>query len=218
MVAYFVPIGLMSAAPPPSLVFGSAGSTMEIGSGTHTHTGLSFRTAGPTRTLIVFAGLGNGTGGFVNSLSIGGVPATLVSSVNVGTGTSSQIWVASVPSGTSGSVSLSGPSGNWNSMVCVYAAYDLASNTPTDTSTDISFPVSTSVSVQANGIVIAGMTVFASNPGSASWSGITQDFAANYSGDGLSGASRVATSATTVNASGTYSIGGTGCGCTASFR
>jgi hypothetical protein len=202
---------------PPSLVYTGAVDSVVNVSGAHSSAGLAFGAADPTRLMIAVLGYSNGTGGSVGSVTIGGVSATLVATAN-NSGRFSEIWLAAVPTGTTGTIARSGPTGNWTSAVGVYAAYNLLSATATATDTNTATPIVTSVAVSDYGIAVT--TAYATGtPSGSSMSGATQDFVDIFATAGiLVGGSFTTTAATTLNATTTLTGGLTRAGCTASFR
>jgi hypothetical protein len=226
-----------SGSPPPAVAFEGVNNVIDKGN-SHTHSGLSFGSAKSDRLLIAtltydannIAGLG--------SVTIGGVPATRLvkrlynQSAGATLTPSSEIWAASVPTGTSGSVVLNvNTSGNpWTSSVAIYAATGLRGTTPTATmsSDDVSHfgTLNMSVSVQGGGFAIA--TAYFEGSGTATsstWTGATQTFfdAMNNSlgGEGAqSDALASVTSTQTVNTTTKFNGGSLIgiVGCIAAFR
>jgi hypothetical protein len=201
----------------PTLTYtGATGATVNT-SGTHSAAGLSFGTVDSTRLIICVLGYSNGTGGSVGSVTIGGIAATKVVGTS-NTGRFSEIWIAAVPTGTTGTIARSGPTGNWTSDVGVYAAYNLLSATATATDVSAATPIVTSVAVSDYGVAVT--TAFANgSPTGSSMTGATQDFVDIVSSAAiLVGGSFTTTAATTLNVTTTLNGGLTRAGCTASFR
>lgn len=111
----------------------------------------------------------------ITSCTIGGITATLaVAALNTtgGAHVQNNIYIAAVPTGTSGTVAVGG-AGTGGLAVALYALYGLGSATPTTTASSLANPSTMSLaSLPAGSFVIAGSEVFnAIN----SWSGVTQD-------------------------------------------
>jgi hypothetical protein len=207
----------------------------------HTHSGLNFGAAKSDRLLIVTLTYPANNITHLNSVTIGGVAATRLvrryfnQDFPTTTTPSSEIWAASVPTGTSGSVVLNVSTGGnlWSSSVAVYAATGLRSTTPTATNAadDVSHfgTLNLSVSVQGGGFAIA--TAYFEGSGtaaSATWTGAPKTFfdAINNSlgGEGAqSGALQSVTTSQTVNTTTVFKTSGGSTllqivGCIAAFR
>lgn len=203
---------------PPVLTYRDS-STNDT-NGTHTHSGLSFGPANSSRALIALFTTNVYAVSSVSSVSIGGVSATLVVR-QISGGMSSEIWIAAVPSGTSGSVVLVGPSGGtqWDSGLGVYSVTDLIGLTATDTDTGGGSginPVSTSVDVQPLGILVSvgGNNINSSN---ITWTNATRDYFLSYT-NASSGASFTAAAGTTRTLSTSFSGSQRSVVATAAFR
>lgn len=225
MVLYYTPLFLGTPALPTLSYTGATGGVINS-SGTHMFSGLSFGAENSARDIIVvaFGSAGTVPGDSPSSCTIGGISATKVVA-GVTNPEWSQIWIAAVPTGTSGTVTLSGPSGNWSAVVGVYAANYLQSATATATDNHSGSPVTLGpTTVPTNGILVGtfGSAATSGTVGTASWTGgVTQDFDQNTfsaGGIGLSGASYIATSSASLSTSAAYSNGGLARGCWAAFR
>jgi hypothetical protein len=224
MVLYYTPLMLGVPSLPVLTLVDSTNGFVASSASPHTSAGMNFGTADPTRKLILvaFGTAGSVASGNPSSCTIGGVTATLAASVVISQ-VWSHIWIADVPTGTSGSVVLSGVSGNWVSACALYAVTNLQSSTPTATSTDSVLPITLgSTTVPANGILVGTIgSNSAGSVGTASWTGsITQDFDSQFLAGkfAISGASYTALASASLSTSATYSGGGTGTGGWAAFR
>lgn len=135
--------------------------------------GVNFGTADGSRYLVVASNAVSSIGNPPTGCTIGGISATLIiqgSATNV-TQTTSQIWIALVPTGTSGTVAFSG--GVISAMsVQVYNLIGLSSASADATTTGTT---SGSLSVNSNGTVFAAAGDLFTGSGSATWTGLTGD-------------------------------------------
>jgi len=209
-------------SPSPSIVFTDVSTTSVDGSGTLNFTGLSFGAENPTRRIIAVLGWIRGTGGSLSTCTIGGVSANLaVRGTGFNSNSFSDIWIADVPTGTSGTVALSGVSGNWAAYCAVYQALHLRSNAPVSTDSDGNGALSMSVGVPSRGIVVATARVAAfGSVGTNSWSGIPRDFNQTFNSNNaaLVGGSNTYPSASTASVAISWSNASDDVGSMASFR
>jgi hypothetical protein len=135
----------------------------------------------------------------ISSVTVAGIAATRrVNSDHA------QIWTATVPTGTTGTITVVSSSGTLNG-IGVYSLYGLSSEVPVDTDAGSS---SASVDVNSGGFVIAS---FAANTpaGTPTWTGLTRDWFAAVGGSAnFSTASDLFATAQTVAISET-GVGGT---------
>lgn len=192
------------APPPPALTYRD-NNVVGASTGSHTHSGLAFGPASSTRAII--AALNYSSGGS-QAITIGGIAATSIVVSNTPTNGITQIAIALVPTGTSGSVVIPSPGSgvNYISAVAVWSVTDLLSLAATGTDTATGNPASLSVNVNARGIAIA-VDFGQGDPTSVAWSGATKDFQNVFSGAVLSGASLTATNAATANITATITAG-----------
>lgn len=133
--------------------------------GSATFTGVNFGTPAPNRSIVVASAA-------LGSVTIGGIAATKVASVTSGVDTLA-IWIALVPTGTSGSVAIAG-AGSILAAIAVYAMTGNASQTPSATGTSTANPPHASVAVPSNGVMIAAAASEAvTSP--AVWTGPAED-------------------------------------------
>lgn len=145
-----------------------------------TYTAVPFGAENPNRVLAVAALCRiNSVAGAVTAMTIGGVAATQVPGAHAGFANSlgfSDIWYASVPTGISGTVSVTFNNSNVRSAIEVY---NIVTTTPTPTNggngnVDLAQSVSAALTVPANGVGMAGL--FAVNAStSVTWTNATQD-------------------------------------------
>lgn len=136
---------------------------------------------------IIVVATSDTAGTHISAVTVGGIAATRRAN-----GSYAQIWTASVPTGTTATISVTSSSGTLNG-IGVYAIYGLNSAVPFDTGTGTT---SAPVDVQAGGFVIA---CFSGTPVQGAWVNVTQDYSASVSGDHYSSASDLFETAQTVN-------------------
>lgn len=156
-------------------------STYSTGGALTTHSfAADFSTAETGRLIVVTVNMGDNNATSATGMTIGGVTATEVVTANHYCGyyaSEASIWVAAVPTGTSGTVSLTTSTGSQASMQ-VFALYGATSATPvsTDTSTDTtshSFNVS---GLPSNAAVIGTVGAeFSTSVITTSWSATLTD-------------------------------------------
>ena len=203
---------------PASLTFLTS-SRKPTTSGTHTYSGVSFGAASSDRCIIVSLTSSLTTATPVTSVTIGGVSATRCAiSWYFNNTLPVEIWIAQVPTGTSGNIAITtSAGGGWTSVIGVYAATRLKSIVPVATSIDQDFNgstwnkvVNTSVFVPAGGFAVSAARLGSGTYSSVAWTGATQDFAlalVTASEGALSGASLSAIANTTANISTTFNAG-----------
>jgi hypothetical protein len=160
----------MVVAASTPLVLTVLGNHQDTGSG-NSYTGMSFGTATSDRYIVLAFGC---VGNDITAVTIGGVSASKLVSVVAGFGSvRTSIWIAAVPTGTSGDVVLTGISGV--SSAQLYGITGLNSASATDTGSNSgSSPLNfSSLSVSAGGVAI-GTSFSESTPGAtATWTGLT---------------------------------------------
>jgi hypothetical protein len=153
------------------------------GTSTATFSSVTFGTANSNRVLIFITGsrVTSGLSNTVSSANIRGVSASQVPSAAVtGTGgnITSDIWYASVPTGTSGTIVVNWANANTRSGICVY---NLVTATPVathggsssgQTALSLSFTASLTVPLSGYGVVGA---VFQQTGNTLSFTNATQD-------------------------------------------
>lgn len=180
MVAFYVPIGLMDAPKP--IVVSFLGSASDTSGGNFN---LSFGAADPNRYLVAMVGSGDGS----VAVTIGGVTATplVQQQYNGSAAGATGIYLAKVPTGTSGTVTIT--NANANRAVGLYSLINLQSVSAVATSSASAFttpkPLPLNINIQAGGVVLT--VTYSSGSGSspsATWTGLTPD--ANFSFTNLS--------------------------------
>lgn len=178
----------------PSILFTDAQHNLPVNQTTYTATDISFGPASSKRRVIVGVAVSTATGVQPDQMTIGGVAATLHDGI-APSGTFSvtvQIWSALVPTGETGTITMSVPSGDMGGgSLYVFAAHDLRDSAPTDTAADrvIGDPDGTDVSidVKAGGVVVAVAATSNTNPATFSFTGLTvpdQDSSPNFQSAG----------------------------------
>lgn len=126
---------------------------------------------------------------FVNAVTVNGVSAAQVVSAFNDSGAfviESQIWIAAVPSGSSGSVVLSATSTLRDASIGVFEIHGLQSTTPIDTDTEKVSSGTASLSLSApsgESFIIA--TFISENSGPFTWGGVVvEDFEDTITGSG----------------------------------
>ena len=142
-----------------------------VGSGA-THPGMNFGPANPKRYLIAAIGIVSTTA--ITSVTIGGIAATqLVSVVSSFGNVRTAYFIAAVPTGTSGDVTVNTASGGVSS-VALYSVVNLQSPTPVATASNFgSSPLSMSLNGTNGGFILASAYMSGSPGATAAWTGLT---------------------------------------------
>ncbi|PPD07133.1 MAG: hypothetical protein CTY28_10145 [Hyphomicrobium sp.] len=125
----------------------------------HSFTGLSLGTAGRRHIGLTIGWVSSKT---ITSVTVGGVAATLVTSTSVLT-VQSAIYIASVPTGTTGDVVVTFSAAGGGCLIAVYALYNLRSATAFDTATDAvdggvgSYTLNLDANIAARGVVFSSI-------------------------------------------------------------
>lgn len=182
-------IGFGVGQPDASSVFTDS---MVSGSDTvpYTFTNRAIGVAAPGRRIVVGVGLHNGTGAAISSLTIGGVPATqLVTVQHPSSWGMAAIFILQVDAGTTATIVINCSAAN-RVGVSVWAVYDLLSETPTDTGTSTADPETDTLNIAAGGVALGIATVESNTGVTYSWTGLTERFdSAMELNDRASGAS-----------------------------
>lgn len=148
-------------------------------------------TAAADRYIIVHASgaLVSGTG-TINSVTVGGVSATeVVGGTLPGQTTDyTSIWIAAVPTGTTGDVVVAFPGTARRCGIALYRATGLNSATAFDTITDattaIDPTVSDTINNESGGVFMAAVYTRNSSPlPTMAWTGVTEDYEATVEGN-----------------------------------
>lgn len=163
---------------------------------TYSFAGQNLGTASADRYIVAAfahrAGAGTPTG---STVTIGGVGATFLAGVSNGTGRC-ELWIALVPTGTTGTISITWSAGVARCVMGAWALTSLQSSTPTATYSSIASPMSVSANIAAGGVALA--MGFANVSATATWAGLNENFD-NTTADGCigSGASQAFATAQT---------------------
>tara|TARA_R110002020_G_scaffold467684_1_gene691461 strand:+ start:358 stop:1017 length:660 start_codon:yes stop_codon:yes gene_type:complete len=155
--------------------FASSGvSTADLAA--YTFSGVALGTAATNRHIVIAATTAGGSAADASSVTVGGVSASLVVRASGSDHTRAELWIASVPSGTTGDVVIT-----WSGTKdrCGYAAWAMygASASASDTATDSDTTPSFTIDVPANGYLIAGAGFNGpSSVPTATWTGVTEDY------------------------------------------
>jgi hypothetical protein len=155
-----------------SIVFGGVQAQSNPTNPT-TFPSMTFGTAAGTRYVAI--GLAYISGSAVSSVTIGGITATQVVAL-AGSSVRAEIWVAAVPTGTSGNVVVTGQDGvSFNrGMACaIWSLYDLASGTAIYTASDATSPFT--LNPTGSDLVVIGVLHNLADGTTATWSGVTED-------------------------------------------
>lgn len=171
----------------PSVVYTNSYAYNSNIATTHNYTSVPFSAAASSRLLVARFYVLVSSGNAPNACTMGGVTATLVRQSSATGSAFSQLWSAPVPTGTSGTISLTRNANMLNSAVTLWAVYDLKSMTAHDTAYgSFGHPITASVNVPSNGVVIGALTV--GSLSTLTWSGLGEDFDQQY---GPSGTTRI---------------------------
>lgn len=154
-------------------------------SGTYTISSATFGTASADRLIAVVINWIGGTGG-TYGCTIGGVTATQIAlTENLGESIGTAIFIAAVPTGTSGNIVFTNSAGNWTRAITSWWGLTGYNVSPFDTKTTQGSSASPSVSIAipANGAVIGGgANQGGSGANSAAWTGLTEKTDSNPAG------------------------------------
>ena len=155
--------------------FASSGVST-AGSSTYTFSGVALGTAATNRHVVIAATTAAGNASNGASVTVGGASASLVVRASGADNTRAELWIASVPSGTTGDVVIV-----WSVAKdrCGYAAWAMygANASASDTATDPDTTPSFTIDVPANGYLIAaaGFNGSGTVP-TATWTGVTENY------------------------------------------
>jgi hypothetical protein len=185
MATQLVGFGSGGADAPPAAAVFTANSSNTVASSTYNFTSQSFGTASADRSIVVgAAGQSGGGAAAITSLSIGGVSASqlLVASE---TSNAIEFWIAAVPTGSSGTVTVDWAAQRARCAIAVWAVTGLLSSAVSDSAQESGFgstPGNGTVNVPAGGVVL-GMTYDGGTGGRTwSWSGLTEGVDASFGG------------------------------------
>lgn len=139
---------------------------------TYTYTGVSFSTAAAGRKIVVSVHAGFG-GTTVSTLTIGGISATFIQRANAGSNYVVEMWEATVPTGTTGTIVVTWNAGQNFCSVGVWAVYNAAA-TYSAAAVSSADPLSASVAIPANGCSIAA--AHTADAATATWTTLTENY------------------------------------------
>jgi len=160
-----------SAVTPATLTY-EAFATEASGNTTITYSSVTFGTANSNRVIAIVTAVRSAAGSTnpITSVTIGGVSATVVTGTpfygGSGSPYNSEVWYASVPTGTSGNIVVAWTNATTRTGICVY---NIVTTTPTPSSGvangGLSMTnVTQAITVPSNGVALAGY--FDQNTGS----------------------------------------------------
>lgn len=173
---------------------------------TYNFSGFTFGTAHHSRAIVV-ATCGRSTAArSVTGITVGGVTASLLRHQEGTGGTStSELWIAKVPTGTSGTISVDWSGSMNNCGVAAWSIKHLRSLSPVDTAASAGDANTINVSVANRGVAVAASMILLSDS-TCTWTGVTENFDAaidsgenTYFSGGLYQASTPTTRAITAN-------------------
>lgn len=165
---------------------------------TYTFASQALGTAYTDRKIIVGIGARGGSDYTPSSVTVGGVAATQVASV-VQNGSYAGIYIASVPTGTTGNVVVTFSGTMVRAAVGVWSARRLQSTTAIDTATDPDNPISQALTMSAGSIGVG--VGFTQGTATHTWTGLTKTFQEDMTdtnNSSVSGASLARSTAGTV--------------------
>ncbi len=180
----------------PSIVYTAQASENSLAN-PKTFAGMSFGAENPTRFML--AGIGwYSTTATPPTVTIGGVTATLLVSALDGTQIRSGLFIASLPTGTSGSVVVSLGGTLTLTSAVLWSLTNVTSSTPYATSADNIDPITLNLNVDGLGVAAGFVIGNAGTLGAIGWTGLVLDVGvAINASNRFSGASYTATTAQT---------------------
>ena len=172
-----------------------------------TFTSQAIGTAAANRKVVVGFTAHNNASGILTAVTVGGVSATALVQFNAADTADAELWIASVPTGTTGDIVLTGQHDGCG--ISVWATYGASSTAHATATSESTGTMTLNVNTVAGGITI-GYSTF--NTATAiAWTGITEDDETNMEYAVLSsGASLANATASTPLAITSAQTGGTG--------
>lgn len=161
----------------------------ETDTSTYTYAAQNLGTASSDRKIIVAVhGRKSGANTTINSVTVGGISATIVvqDSNNLSNSNTAGIAIASVPSGTTGNVVVVFGATMARSEIGLWSVVGLYNSTPTVTATSLTNDGTCTINVLAGGFVIGAGTVITQF---TTWSNLTERYDDSVSSTVSSGAS-----------------------------
>ncbi len=144
---------------------------------TYTFTNHATGVAGARKTIVGVGAADAATDFNVSSVSVGGVSATeVVDSADVNSLVQSAIYIIDNPSGTTATIDVTWSEAVTGAAICVWAAYDVLSETATATATQFqtsSAAITLSLNVNADSIAV-GMSSCRDGLQTTTWAGMTE--------------------------------------------
>lgn len=145
---------------------------------TYTFSSVNFGTADGARYIICGVSSRAGGSSTINSVTIGGVTASIVVQINSAADSgfnTAGIAIAAVPTGTSGDVVVVFSAGQARATIYLWSSTTLESATASDFDSNAANDPSVNIDCPANGFIIA-VASFSVGTGSTTWTGLTEDY------------------------------------------
>lgn len=138
-----------------------------------TYTAMDLGTAASDRRIIVGVGSRAASAITVTSVTVQGISATQIVAVANGN-TNADIWLASVPTGTTGDVVITFSASSARQGCAVWSMTGASSGTAHDTGSSTAANPTDTINCPANGAIV-GFVFNGTNSGTSTWTGITED-------------------------------------------
>ena len=173
-----------SAAPPAAAVF-TANSSSAVASSTYSFTSQSLGTAAADRYVVVGVAGQSGSGAVaVSSMTIGGISASQLVSMSE-TNNSIEFWIAAVPTGTTGTVTVNWAAQRARCAIVIWAVTGLVSSVVAGSAQETGFGSTAgdgTINVAAGGVAL-GMTYDGGTANrSWTWSSLTESLDTTFGG------------------------------------
>jgi hypothetical protein len=150
------------------------GSDVDASASTsHTFSSKSLSTADANRDIVVTVAMEGATAS-ADSVTVAGIAAVKAVSLTLSATETVDIWIAPVPTGTTGDIVVATP----DSTTCGIgwtAMYD-ANSTADDTASNSAAPASTTINCPANGAIFGVVMIRSNTDRTWTWTGITEDY------------------------------------------
>ncbi|MDZ4818541.1 MAG: hypothetical protein SGJ20_06155, partial [Planctomycetota bacterium] len=191
---------------------------------TYTFTAHATGTAGTRKTIVGVTGE-DGTSDFsVDSMTVGGVSAAeVVDSANASSAIQSALYIIDNPSGTTADIVVTFSEAVTSSAVCVFAAYDISSETAVATASQYqatSANIVLSLDVSADGVAV-GQSAFEGSSQTTTWAGLVENAPESCSAEACASSAHYtedATASSPLTAGSDWTGSGESIGVSASFR
>lgn len=206
LMTQLIGFGAGSAEAAPASAIFTANASSATTSLSYSFSSQNFSAASAGRYILVGMAGQATSAAAVNTVTIGGVSASQVFAASSST-TTIAFWIAAVPTGTSGNVTISWAAQRNRCAAVIWAVTGLLSTTAVDTGSAVnsgSSPLSDTVNVSAGGVCLAMAYDGGTGSRSWTWSGVTEavdtTFASGRSYTGALGNFATAQSGLTVQA------------------